>query len=44
MRLAPMAMQMRKQGLRMIGIEPREPDDEFYAGRVRYAQANGAPA
>ncbi len=41
MRLSPMFMQMRKQGLRMIGIEPREPDDEFYAGRVRY-RANGA--
>jgi 4-hydroxy-tetrahydrodipicolinate synthase len=27
-----------KQGFRMIGIEPREPDEEFYVGRVSFAK------
>ncbi len=34
--MTPMTMS-RKAQLRAIGIEPREPDDEFRVGRVRYA-------
>ncbi len=36
MRLTAPMMQMRKNMLHMIGIEPREPDDEFFVGRVNY--------
>lgn len=36
MRLTPSLMQQRKMALRAIGIEPREPDEEFWIGRVRY--------
>lgn len=39
MRLTPELMQMRKRALLAMGIEPREPDEEFFAGRVRYARA-----
>lgn len=34
-------MEAFKMALRMIGIEPREPDDEFYVGRVNYAKMKG---
>jgi 4-hydroxy-tetrahydrodipicolinate synthase len=37
MRLTPALMQQRKAALRALGIEPREPDEEFWVGRVRYA-------
>jgi 4-hydroxy-tetrahydrodipicolinate synthase len=36
MRLLTPMMQARKAQLRAIGIAPREPDDEFRVGRVRY--------
>lgn len=36
LRLTPGMMQQRKAALRAIGIEPREPDEEFWVGRVRY--------
>lgn len=36
MRLSPGLMQQRKAALRALGIEPREPDEEFWVGRVRY--------
>lgn len=36
MRLTPMQMEMRKNALRAIGIAPREPDEEFFAGRVNF--------
>jgi 4-hydroxy-tetrahydrodipicolinate synthase len=36
MRLSPQQMEMRKNALRAIGIEPRQPDDEFFVGRVNY--------
>jgi 4-hydroxy-tetrahydrodipicolinate synthase len=39
MRLPPFMMQGRKAALRAMGIEPREPDEEFWVGRVRYARA-----
>jgi hypothetical protein len=29
-----------KRALRAIGITPREPDEEFYVGRVNYAKSN----
>jgi len=31
-------MEATKMAFRMIGIEPREPDEEFYVGRVNYAK------
>lgn len=31
-------VRQRKATLRSIGIEPREPDEEFYVGRVNYAR------
>jgi len=31
-------MELAKMALRMIGITPREPDEEFYFGRVNYAK------
>lgn len=43
MRLTPPAMEMRKNALRAIGIEPRQPDAEFYVGRAA-AQRAGAVA
>ena len=36
MRLTNQQMMMRKNMLRAIGIEPREPDAEFFVGRVNY--------
>lgn len=36
MRLTAPMMQMRKNMLRAIGIQPREPDEEFFVGRVNY--------
>jgi 4-hydroxy-tetrahydrodipicolinate synthase len=39
MRLPPFMMQGRKAALRAMGIEPREPDEEFWVGRVRYGRA-----
>lgn len=39
MRLSKPMMQARKAQLRMIGIEPREPDAEFLVGRVNYRGA-----
>lgn len=42
LRLLPGMMQGRKMQLRAIGIEPREPDAEFFAGRVRFAAAQAA--
>ncbi|HEY0746538.1 MAG TPA: dihydrodipicolinate synthase family protein [Steroidobacteraceae bacterium] len=36
-------MMQRKAALRAIGIEPREPDAEFWAGRVRFGRARCAP-
>lgn len=39
MRLTRPMMQARKTQLRMIGIEPREPDEEFFVGRVRFGHA-----
>jgi len=36
LRLHPGMMQARKMQLRAMGIEPREPDAEFWVGRVRY--------
>ncbi len=44
MRLPPFLMQQRKAALRVLGIEPREPDEEFWVGRVRYARERGATA
>ncbi len=44
MRLAPPAMEMRKNALRAIGIEPRQPDSEFYLGRAAAERAAGAVA
>ena len=41
MRLTAGAMQGRKMALRAMGIEPREPDEEFFIGRVRYARERG---
>lgn len=41
MRLTLPMMQARKAQLRAIGITPREPDDEFRVGRVRFAAAAG---
>jgi 4-hydroxy-tetrahydrodipicolinate synthase len=38
MRLQAAHMRARKAALRAIGIEPREPDDEFFVGRVNYAR------
>ena len=32
-------MEATKMAFRMIGIEPREPDEEFYVGRVNFAKA-----
>lgn len=43
MRLPPFLMQQRKAALRVLGIEPREPDEEFWVGRVRYARDGGKP-
>ena len=37
MRLMGPMMQARKAQLRILGIEPREPDAEFYVGRLRFA-------
>lgn len=31
-------MEQTKWAFRMIGIDPREPDEEFYVGRVNYAR------
>lgn len=31
-------MEATKMAFRMIGIDPREPDEEFYVGRVNYAK------
>jgi len=31
-------MEATKMAFRMIGIEPREPDEEFYVGRMNYAK------
>lgn len=36
LRLTPGMMNARKAALRAIGITPREPDEEFWVGRVRY--------
>ena len=36
MRLTAMQRQGRKMSLRAIGIEPREPDEEFFIGRARH--------
>lgn len=44
MRLSPVMMQARKNALRAIGIEPREPDEEFWVGRVRYERERAAPS
>jgi 4-hydroxy-tetrahydrodipicolinate synthase len=41
MRLPGGLMHQRKLALRAIGIEPREPDEEFWVGRVRYARERG---
>lgn len=38
MRLQGAHMRSRKAALRAIGIEPREPDEEFFVGRVNYAR------
>lgn len=38
MRLMPGMMNGRKAALRALGIQPREPDEEFWVGRVRYAR------
>jgi len=38
MRLTPMQMDMRKNALRAIGIEPRQPDEEFFVGRVNFGR------
>ena len=44
MRLTPGHMMGRKAQLRAIGITPREPDEEFWVGRVRFGQeAASAP-
>lgn len=43
-RLAAPMMQARKAQLRAIGIAPREPDDEFMVGRVRYRGGAAAGA
>jgi 4-hydroxy-tetrahydrodipicolinate synthase len=43
MRLPPFLMQQRKAALRVLGIEPREPDEEFWVGRVRFARDAGRP-
>lgn len=40
MRLTPGMMQGRKAALRALGIQPREPDDEFWTGRVRYGRTS----
>ncbi len=40
-RLHPGMMMGRKAQLRALGIEPREPDEEFWVGRVRYAKQHG---
>ena len=42
MRLTAMQMQGRKMALRAIGIEPREPDEEFFVGRARYERQRSA--
>ena len=41
MRLLPPMIQGRKMQLRAMGIAPREPDAEFYVGRVQYARGMG---
>ena len=38
MRLMPPMMAGRKAQLRAMGIAPREPDEEFFVGRVRYSK------
>lgn len=43
MRLMPGMMRSRNAALRAIGIQPREPDEEFWVGRVRYSAARSAP-
>ncbi len=44
MRLTPGQMEMRKNALRAIGIEPRQPDDEFFVGRVNYQGEASGPS
>lgn len=44
MRLTSGMMRGRKLALRAIGIEPREPDEEFFVGRVRYQRSHGSAA
>ncbi|MHB8918051.1 MAG: dihydrodipicolinate synthase family protein, partial [Desulfocucumaceae bacterium] len=36
MKMFQHVMEQTKMGLRMIGITPREPDEEFYIGRMNY--------
>lgn len=43
MRLTRPMMQMRKAALRVLGIEPREPDEEFFVGRVHFKGPQRAP-
>jgi hypothetical protein len=44
MRLTNEHMQGRKASLRMIGIEPRENDEEFFVGRARYERERASDA
>ncbi|MBI4447117.1 MAG: dihydrodipicolinate synthase family protein [Acidobacteria bacterium] len=38
LKLTRQQMETRKRALRAIGITPREPDEEFFVGRVNYAR------
>ncbi len=44
MKLHQHEIEATKMGFRMINIEPREPDEEFYMGRMNYKKSKSAQA